>query len=146
MEKKIFGNSEYSVSTEMCKVVIENDKGKRQMPDEVVLILQKNSKEVRADKQPVTIQLTKEEAKGMAIRLLKLASEPIPEHGLMIDHYGDISMSLHHAIEKGGKKVNEPVICLDDISDEDFTEEGSLSLCITNESAKAMISALAKIV
>lgn len=80
-----FGNSDYTVSVVKCKVSVTDSRGKRQMPDEVALILQKDGKDVEAGKRPIFIQMTKDEAKEMALQLLKLASKTVSAHELVLN-------------------------------------------------------------
>ena len=130
--KTVFGTTKYQI--ESC--LSETGNGKGGIIEGVSLLLHQNGKIKLEDGQLVSIQLTKEDAKELAIQLLKISGEPVPERGV----------SLHHAKEENGEPANEPIICISDIESEDIPEDNQVSICLTNESAKEMIGALAMIV
>ena len=89
--------------------------------------------------------ITKEEAIKLAIRLLKLSVERVPEYGLLLDNFSKHDFSVHHAKEDG-VHINEPIFEIEDVKADDIAEDGTISVCLTNESAKELIKVLAKIV
>ena len=140
--KTVFGTTKYQIET--C--LSETGNGKGGIIEGVSLLLHQNGKIKLEDGQLVSIQLTKEDAKELAIQLLKISGEPVPERGVSLDHYEAWGISLHHAKEENGEPANEPIICISDIESEDIPEDNQVSICLTNESAKEMIGALAMIV
>lgn len=140
--KTIFGTGVYQAETLLSEKT--NSEGKK--VKSISLQLFQNGRIKLENGQLVSVELTKEDAKELAIQLLKVSSEPTPQNGLSLDNYGEWGISLHHAIEQSGEPANEPIICLSDVEAEDIPEDGYLSICLTNEAAKEMISGLAMIV
>lgn len=141
--KTVFGTETYQVETLLSEKV--NDEGKK--VEGISLQLFQNGKIKLENGQLVSIELSKEDAKELAIQLLKASSELVPQRGgLSIDNYGEWGFALYHATEEGGKLCNEPLVCIDGVEADDIPENGSISICLTNESAREMISGLATIV
>lgn len=140
--KTVFGTAKYQI--EAC--LSETGNGEGQIVEGVSLLLLQNGKIKLENGQLVNIELTKEAAKDLAIQLLKISSEPVPECGVSLEHYQAWDISVHQTKEENGKPANEPIICISDIESEDIPEDGYISICLTNESTKEMIGALAMIV
>ena len=89
--------------------------------------------------------ISKEEAVNLAIRLLKLSTGRVPENGLLLHNFSGHDFSVHHAKEDG-VHIDEPIFEIGNLEADDIAEDGTISVCLTNESAKELIKALAKIV
>lgn len=145
--KTVFGTEKFQVEVCGHRSTIEGEDGKRKAFNGLSLVLSRNGKIAIEDKQPMYVTLTKEDAKQLAIQLLKMASEPVAQHGgLSLDNYQEWGVTLYHAIEDSGKLCNEPLICIDGLIADEVPEDGSITLSLTNESAKELISGLATIV
>ncbi|WP_342990508.1 MULTISPECIES: hypothetical protein [Bacteroides] len=120
-------------------------KGKEKLPEQITFLFEGIDPEsdLKGDNDLVC-SITKEEAVKLAIRLLKLSAERVPEHGLLLDNYSGHDFSVHHAIEDE-VHINEPIFEIEDMKAEDIAEDGTISVCLTNESAKELIKVLAKI-
>lgn len=140
--KTVFGTGKYQI--EACLSETGNGEGK--IIEGISLLLLQNGKIKLENGQLVSIELTKEAAREFAIQLLKISSEPVPECGLSLDHYQAWDISLHHAKEENEEPANEPIICISGIESEEIPEDGYISICLTNESTREMIGALAMIV
>jgi len=121
-------------------------KGKEKLPEEITFLFEGIDPEsdLTGDNHLVC-SITKEEAIKLAIRLLKLSVERVPEHGLLLDNFSKHDFSVHHAKEDG-VHIDEPIFEIEDVKTDDIAEDGTISVCLTNESAKELIKALAKIV
>lgn len=141
--KTVFGTEAYQVETLLSEKV--NDEGKK--VKRVSLQLFQDGKIKLENGRLVSIELSKEDAKELAIQLLKASSDLVPQlGGLSIANYGEWGFTLYHATEESGKLCNEPLVCIDGVQADDIPEDGSISISLTNESAKEMISGLATIV
>ncbi|AUI48921.1 hypothetical protein BUN20_21825 [Bacteroides fragilis] len=141
--KTVFGTETYQAEILLSEKT--NDEGKK--AEGISLQLFQGGKIKLENGQLVSIELSKEDAKELAIQLLKVSSEPVPQRGgLSIDNYGEWGFTLYHATEEGGKLCDEPLVCIDGVQTDDIPEDGSISICLTNKSARDMISGLATIV
>lgn len=141
--KTVFGTGIYQ--TEILHSEKVNDEGKK--AEGISLQLFQGGKIKLENGQLVSIELSKEDAKELAIQLLKISSEPVSQvGGLSLDNYGEWGFTLYHATEEGGKLCNEPLVCIDGVQADDIPEDGSITVSFTNESARKMISGLATIV
>lgn len=141
--KTVFGTETYQAEILLSEKT--NDEGKK--AEGISLQLFQGEKIKLENGQLVSIELSKEDAKELAIQLLKASSEPVPQRGgLSIDNYGEWGFTLYHATEEGGKLCDEPLVCIDGVQADDIPEDGSISICLTNKSARDMISGLATIV
>lgn len=121
-------------------------KGKERLPEQITFLFEGIDPESDlTGYKHLVCSITKEEAVKLAIRLLKLSAERVPEHGLLLDNYSGHDFSVHHAIEDG-VHIDEPIFEIEDMKAEDIAEDGTISVCLTNESAKELIKVLAKIV
>ena len=89
--------------------------------------------------------ISKEEAVNLAIRLLKLSTERVPENGMSLHNFSGHDFFVHHTKEDD-VHIDEPIFEIGNLEAEDIAEDGTISVCLTNESAKELIKALAKIV
>lgn len=138
MRENIFGSDTWSIEPCQSHSSIKSANGTKEV-NNIGLVLYKCGVIKVEDKAPVVIDLSKEEAKEFAIRLLKLATDDVPERGLRFDTYSENSLYIHHSI-KDGKHTNEPVLHLDD------GPVGALVIALPSKTTKALIAALAKIV
>lgn len=138
----VFGTAKYQI--ESC--LSETGNGKGQTIEGISLLLSQEGRIKLENGQLVSIELTKEDAKEFAIQLLRLSSGPIPERGFQLDNYGTLAVSVHQAREESGKPSNEPILYLGDVEPDDIPEDGNMSICLTNDAARGLISELAKIV
>lgn len=139
--KTVFGTEKYQI--EACSS--ETGNGKGQTIEGVSLLLHQQGRIKLENGQLVSVELTKEDARELAIQLLKLSSGPVPERGFQIDNYGTWPISLHHGKDESGKPSDEPILCINDVEIDDIPEDGILSIVLTNEAARGLISELAKL-
>ena len=66
-------------------------------------------------------------------------------NGLSLHNFSGHDFSVHHAKEDG-VHIDEPIFEIGNLEAGDIAEDGTISVCLTNESAKELIKALAKIV
>lgn len=142
----MFGNRDYKLEVSKSKTTIIRSKGERPGADEISFYINDGEKLLKANKQPIAIGLSKHEAIELAIHLLKMSVDDMPDNGMILDIYQDFDVSVHQAKESDGVFANEPIVCVDNIEPEDIAGDGFISICIGNESAKTLIGALAKIV
>lgn len=140
--KTVFGTEKYQI--EACSSETGNSKG--QTIEGISLLLSQEGRIKLENGQLVFVELTKEEAMGLAIQLLRLGLEAVPERGFQIDNYGAWPVSLHQGKDESGKPSDEPILCVNDVEADDIPEDGILSIALTNEAAKGLIGALARIV
>lgn len=141
--KTIFGTEVYQVEALLSEKV--NNEGKK--VESISLQLFQDGKIKLEDGRLVSIEMSKDEAKELAIQLLKMSSEPVPQRGgLLVDNYGEWVLTLYHPTEESGELCNEPLLSIDGVDPDDVPEDGSITLNLTNESAKELISGLAAIV
>ena len=121
-------------------------KGKEKLPEQITFLFEGIDPEsdLKGDNDLVC-SITKEEAVKLAIRLLKLSAERVPENGLAFHNFSGHDFSILHAKEDG-VHIDEPIFELGNLEADDIAEDGTISVCLTNESAKELIKALAKIV
>lgn len=148
MEKKtIFGTEKFQTEVCECHSTVKNHSGVQEIFTGVSLLLHRDGRVMMENKQPMFVVLTKEDAKELAIQLLKMSSIPIPQvGGLSIDNYGEWGFTLYHAKQEDGELCNEPIMCINEIQADDISEDGNIAISLTNESAKDLISGLATIV
>ena len=141
--KTIFGTEFYQVETLLSEKV--NGEGKKL--ENISLQLFQDGKIKLEDGRLVSIEMSKDEAREFAIQLLKLSSEPVPQRGgLTVNNYGEWGFTLYHPTKEGGELCDEPLLCIDGVDPDDVPEDGSITISLTNESAKELISGLATIV
>lgn len=143
---RMFGNGDYKLEVIKSKTTIVSSTGERPGADEISFLINNGEKLLKANKQPIAIDLSKYEAIDLAIHLLKMSVDETPDNGISLDIYQDFDVSVHQAKEGDGVAANEPIIYVDNIEPEDIAGDGCISICISNESAKKLIGALAKIV
>ena len=126
MRKKIYSienqdGLNFSVQkTSPCTIT---HKGKEKLPEQITFLFEGIDPESDlTEDNDLVCSISKEEAVNLAIRLLKLSTGRVPENGLLLHNFSGHDFSVHHA------------------------EDGTISVCLTNESAKELIKALAKIV
>ena len=139
------GTGDYSFSVSKSQTVVVDATGTHQGEDEISFCILAGEKELRINKQPLVVSLSKDEIKRLAIQLLKLSVNDVPDNGTVLEIYQDYEVTVHQAQESDGSKVNEPIIYIDNIEPEDIAGDGCISICIGDESAKRLIDVLAKI-
>lgn len=141
--KKVFGTEVYQTEIFFSEKV----NGEGQKVTQISLQIFQNGRIKLENGQLVSIELSKEEAKELAIQLLKASSEPVPQcGGLPIGNHEGLGVILYHATEEDGKLCDEPLIHIENVEADDISEDGSMSICLTNESAREMIAGMATIV
>ena len=140
--KTVFGEGLYQAEILLTEKV--NSKGKK--VEDVSLQLFQNGSIKLDNGRLVSIDMSKDEARELAIQLLKTSSVPVPQNGLHIENHQGWGIKLHQTLYDIGIPDKEPLICIDGIQDSDIPEDGSISICLTNKAGKEMISALAMIV
>lgn len=143
---RMFGNGDYKLEVSLSKTTIISSTGERPGADEISFLINDGEKLLMANKEAITIDLSKHEAIELAIHLLKISVDDVSEHGDFINNYQDYAITVHRPIDADEVAVNEPIICIDNIEPEDIDSDGCMSICISNESAKKLIGSLAKIV
>lgn len=141
-QKTVFGTTKYQI--EAC--LSETGNGKGQTIEGISLVLLHDGRIKLEDGRLVSAELTKEDARELAIQLLKISSGPIPERGFKIENHGTCAVSLHQSTKENGEPSNEPILCVYDVEPDDISEDGNLTICLTNEAARDLIPELAKIV
>ena len=114
-------------------------KGKEKLPEQITFLFEGIDPESDlTEDNDLVCSISKEEAVNLAIRLLKLSTERVPENGLSLHNFSGHDFSVHHADELSFEIGN--------LEADDIAEDGTISVCLTNESAKELIKVLAKIV
>mgnify|MGYP003205235755 CR=1 FL=1 len=137
MKNKVYeiGNrNDLKFSVQKTTPYIIRGNAKEMMPEEITFLFEEIDPES---------DLT--EDNNLAIRLLKLSTERVPENGLLLHNFSGHDFSVHHAKEDG-VHIDEPIFEIGNLETGDIAEDGTISVCLTNESAKELIKALAKIV
>jgi len=149
MKNKVYeiGNrNDLKFSVQKTTPYIIRGNAKEMMPEEITFLFEGIDPESDlTEDNNLVCSITKEEAIKLAIRLLKLSVERVPEYGLLLDNFSKHDFSVHHAKEDG-VHINEPIFEIEDVKADDIAEDGTISVCLTNESAKELIKVLAKIV
>ena len=121
-------------------------KGKERLPEQITFLFGEIDPESDlTEDNNLVCSISKEEAVNLAIRLLKLSTERVPENGLVFHNFSRHDFSILHAKEDG-VHIDEPIFEIGNLEADDIAEDGTISVCLTNESAKELIKALAKIV
>lgn len=129
----------FGIGTFLCGVLKDND-------DKITLRLF-HHKGVRVGNQPACVELSKEEAKELAIKLLKYSTEDVPTMGLSLNcEYADWVVSVQQPKDLKGNPVNEPLLIIEGIEKEDIPDDGCCHMPIERDSAKELIEVLAKII
>lgn len=144
--EKFKGLGDYSFSVCKSQVQIVGATGTRNGEDEIAFCVLSDGKELNIDKQPLTVSLSKDEAKRLAIQLLKLSVDDVPLTGVSINNHQNLALTIHQGKESDGSLSNEPIILISDIEENDVTKDGCICTSVANESAREMIEILAKIV
>ena len=146
-EKMFFGNGNYKFEVTNLKTPIVSVAGERQGEDEMSFFISDGDKMLKANKQPISVNLSKDEAKKLAIQILKLVAKPVFQTGgISIDNYGECKFTLYHTQRENGELCNDPLLSIDGVQADEILEDGSISIPLTNKSAKELISGLAMIV
>lgn len=84
-------------------------KGKEKLPEQITFLFEGIDPEsdLTGDNHLVC-SISKEEAVNLAIRLLKLSTERVPENGLSLHNFSGHDFSIHHAKEDG-VHIDEPI-------------------------------------
>ena len=64
---------------------------------------------------------------------------------MSLHNFSGYDFSVHHAKEDG-VHIDELIFEIGNLEADDIAEDGTISVCLTNESAKELIKVLAKIV
>lgn len=149
MENKVYSienqdGLNFSVQkTSPCSIT---HKGKGKLPEQITFLFEGIDPESDlTEDNDLVCSISKEEAVELAIRLLKLSAERVPENGLSFHNFSRHDFSILHAKE-GGVHINEPIFEIGNLEAGDIAEDDTISICLTNKSAKELIKALAKIV
>ena len=116
-------------------------KGKERLPEQITFLFGEIDPESDlTEDNNLVCSISKEEAVNLAIRLLKLSTRGVAENGMSLHNFSGYDFSVHHAKEDGVH------IEIGNLEADDIAEDGTISVCLTNESAKELIKVLAKIV
>lgn len=141
--KTVFGTGAYQAEILFSEKV--NNEG--QKVEGISLQLIQDGKIKLENGQLLSVEMSKDEAEELAIQLLKMSSEPVPQRGgFSVENYGEWGFTLYHPTKESGELCNEPLLCIDGVIPDDVPEDGSITISLTNESAKGLISGLATIV
>ena len=141
----MFGNGDFRLEAGLCNVFITDEKGKRQEGDEIIFSIHDGERYLKAYGQNIAVTMSKEEAKDLAIFLLKQAGDSLPDRGVVLHNSQGADLIVAQALDETGS-TNTPILSFEKVTDEDIAENGTLSACLTNGSARKLIEALAKIV
>ena len=119
-------------------------KGKERLPEQITFLFGEIESDLTEDNNLVC-SISKEEAVNLAIRLLKLSTRGVAENGMSLHNFSGYDFSVHHAKEDG-VHIDELIFEIGNLEADDIAEDGTISVCLTNESAKELIKVLAKIV
>ena len=149
MKNKVYeiGNrNDLKFSVQKNTPYIIRGNAKEMMPEEITFLFEEIDPESDlTEDNNLICSISKEEAVNLAIRLLKLSTERVPENGMSLHNFSGHDFFVHHAKEDG-VHIDEPIFEIGNLEADDIAEDGTISVCLTNESAKELIKALAKIV
>lgn len=101
MKNKVYeiGNrNDLKFSVQKTTPYIIRGNAKEMMPEEITFLFEEIDPESDlTEDNNLVCSISKEEAVNLAIRLLKLSTERVPENGLLLHNFSGHDFSVHHA-------------------------------------------------